>query len=225
MTHRITTILCWLWVFSSVSDRAYANFVDTPHYRQCSTLATSAPADAIRMANQSLQQHQELAANYHCRAIAHYTAGAYQTSAEDLARVYAATNPHNVHVRIYITRQAARALVKAGDTERALASLQRELLQLERRSQSATQKEQMGSALLLDRAQIYADKDQPTRAIQELDHAVSLSPSDPKIRIARAALFMELGADIMAAEDLNHILQGNPRHAKARSMLNEIYGK
>lgn len=213
-------ILCWL----PAAAQAQIGFADSPEYRRCTAMASAKPTDAMRYAEALLGQKGDHIAAFHCRAMAHFTAARYQESAKDLARVYAMVDEKKLAMRSYITRQAARALSQGGDINRALASLQREVLALQTSKHATlTAQEQLISALLLDRAQLFMDAEKPTQAVQELDHAASLTPDKEEVLLARATIFHGLGARAQAQADLEHILKQNPRHAKARGLLQELH--
>ena len=104
-----------------------------------------------------------------------------------------------------------------------LASLQRELWAIQDyEGSSQTTKERLLNDLLLDRAQLLADSNNPTAAVQELDHALSLMPNNARVLLARAKMFERLGATAQANQDLETILKNNPRHSEARSMLKQL---
>ena len=203
---------------------AQASFTNTPDYKRCTALAANAPEKGIDFANAQLVEKGKHIGALHCRAMAQFTLGNFHDSAKDLAGVYAMVENDQLSLRSYITRQAARALSKAGDTDRALASLQRELLALqEAKYKNKTVKERLSADLLLDRAQLFAGDGKHTLAIQELDHAVSLVPNNEAILLSRAQMFAKVGANAQATRDLEAILKTNPRHAKARSLLKGMH--
>lgn len=205
---------------------AQAAFIDTPSYRQCSALASANPRKGVAFANDLLTGGGETIASFHCRAMAYYTMGKYDASAKDLSRVYALTDKSQLSLRSYITRQAARALSKSGDVDRALASLQREFWAIQDTEEASdTIKERLSSELLIDRAQLFTDTNKLTRAIQELDHANNLMPENDRILLARAKLFERLEAYAQATKDLEMVLKHNPRHTEARSLLKMLRKK
>jgi tetratricopeptide (TPR) repeat protein len=71
------------------------------------------------------------------------------------------------------------------------------------------------------RGWLLRELDEPARAIEEYGHAVDLAPNKPEWRLEFAELLIAQRKQADAIRQLRRVLETNPRHEKARALLNE----
>src|SRR5690606_29556720 len=76
--------------------------------------------------------------------------------------------------------------------------------------------------LLWQRSALHRAGNKPHEAIQDLDHLLSLAPSDINALLTRAALFVELGRPDLAEDDYEQVLAYDPGNLAARKAISEL---
>ncbi len=218
----IGTAACWFLLAAAAP--AAESFTTSPAYEACATLATTDAAAALKKA-EDLARTDNTIGSAHCRAMALYGLRRYQEAGEALDKIRDALPEGEEVLRSYVTRQAARAWVEAGQHEKARRSLSVQIARLAPRAHDQPRTGRQVSELLLDRAGIYMKQGQTTDAVQDLDHALSLRPNGEDLLLARAELLLAIGDKALAQEDLQRILRMNPRQPQALAKMRSLKGK
>lgn len=194
------------------------SFVYTDAYRKCSQMAVSSPSEALAESNEQLKISDNIGAR-HCRAMALYALMRYPEAVNELLTVERQIPANDVALLNYVTRQTARALNLAKKPDAALVHLQKHFDALRASSVNDAFLTKLAAETLLERALLRESYAQYGQAIQELDHAISLNPTNEELLYTRARVFIALGDNALARQDLNAILRSNPNHRLAREML------
>jgi tetratricopeptide (TPR) repeat protein len=212
----ITVLVCG---FSGMAQAE--SFTASPAYKECSGLANSSPQAALSKAEEWLRIDDGVGA-HHCRAMALYGLKRYADSAQSLSLVHERLEPKDIMLRSYVARQAARAWVLANRAEAALSTLSGQIDAMNQEGVDNATEARLTAELLLDRAKIRQEFGQNAEAVQDLDHAVSLRPSNDDVLIARARAFIALKDEALAKEDLQAVLRINPTHAEAVELMRKL---
>ena len=199
---------------------AAESFVQSPAYKECTQLASSNPGLALQKAESWLKAEQSTSA-LHCRAMALYGLRQYELSAAALADVRNTLVPTNITLRSFVARQASRAWLNAGKPDAAIASLSAQITELSPQ-EMANAYPKLSSELLVDRARLRANSGQLTDAIQDLDHAISLTPDSEDVLLERADVLAKLGDGAQAKRDLQAVLRLNPKHEQALERMRNL---
>jgi tetratricopeptide (TPR) repeat protein len=205
-----------------ISTHAWAeSFTASPAYKECSGLSNTNPQAALAKAEEWLRVDDGIGA-HHCRAMALYGLKRYADSAESLSLVRARLEPKDIMLRSYVARQAARAWVLANRADAALSTLGEQINAMNQEGVDNATEARLTAELLLDRAKIRQQFGQYAEAVQDLDHAVSLRPTNDDVLIARARAFIALKDEALAKEDLQAVLRINPTHAEAVELMRNL---
>jgi hypothetical protein len=202
---------------------AQSSDMQSPAYRECTTLATSNPAQALTKAEAWLKIDTGIAAQ-HCRAMALYGLRRFVEAGEALTGVREMISPENISLRSYVTRQASRAFVGANSADRSLGILGAQIADISSHRGNNAVAAKLTSELLLDRARIHVSFGKLDDAAKDLDHAVSLTPINEDVLMERAGVFEKLGDMALARSDVEVITKINPTNAQARNMLERLNG-
>jgi predicted Zn-dependent protease len=197
------------------------SFVQSPAYKECTALAGSNPTLALQKAEAWLRIDNSTAP-LHCRAMALYGLHRFPEAAAALADVRLTIPPENIILRTYVARQASRAWVNAVQPAQAIGALSIQLNDMAGMKGDNAAIAQQSADLLLDRAKLRETYGQLTEAVQDLDHAVSLSPLNEQLLLERARVFVQLNDAALAKQDLQAVLRGNPTQAEALSMMRQL---
>lgn len=212
------------WFLLAASAQAAEGFTTSPAYAACAKLATTDAASALRNA-EALRKTDHTIAASHCRAMALYGLRRYQEAGETLDEILRQLPQREEVLRSYVTRQAARAWVAAGQPEKARQRLSAQIMRLAPRAPDNPRTGRQVSELLLDRAGILITQGRTADAVQDLDHALSLRPNGEDLLLARAELLLAIGDKALAQEDLQRILRMNPRQPQALDIMRSLKGK
>ncbi|MFZ4125301.1 MAG: tetratricopeptide repeat protein [Rickettsiales bacterium] len=216
-----TPLLTAFFIFFASASAQAESFTASPAYKECSALAATNPQAALVKAEEWLKIEDGIGA-YHCKAMALYGLKQYADSAASLSLVRDRLDPKDIMLRTYVARQASRAWVLASRAETALATLSAQIDTMNQEGVDNATEARLTAELLLDRATIRQQYGQNAEAVQDLDHAVSLRPSNDDVLLARAEAFIALNDKALAKEDLQAILRMNPTHEKAVSLMRSL---
>lgn len=184
-------------------------------------MAATDPQAALVKADEWLKIEDGIGA-HHCKAMALYGLKQYAESAASLSLVRDRLDPKDIMLRTYVARQASRAWILANRAEAALSTLSAQIEAMNQEGVDNATEARLTAELLLDRAKIRQQYGQNAEAVQDLDHAVSLRPSNDDVLLARAEAFIALKDRALAKEDLQAILRMNPTHEKAVGLMREL---
>lgn len=222
MKLRPTIFACALFVATPVlAQQNLTAFTQAPAYKECAALAGSNPIEAERKALQWLQIDDGVGP-HHCMAMALYGQRRFVEAADRLGVVRGKIPAEQVALRSYVTRQASKAWVDAGRLDMAIDTLGSQINDMgSLRGNNATSAS-MTSELLLDRARLRITYGQLAPAVQDLDHAVSLTPANEDVLVERALAFEALGDTPLAKQDIATVLKLNPANGKARDISKRL---
>lgn len=198
-----------------------APFVQPPAYKECTELAGREPAQALAKAEEWLKVDDGFAA-HHCRAMALYGMARYPEAAEALGVVRQKILPDNIALRTYVARQGAKAWVSAGRSEQALGILSAQIGEMGIGKHDNATEAQLSAGLLLDRAKLRMNYGQTSQAVQDLDHAISLSPLNEEVLLQRALAFEQLRDFSLAKQDLAAVLRLDPKNTEAQALKQRL---
>jgi len=216
--HLIPLLATTLFAVPAMAEPA---FVQPPAYKECTDLAMSNPQTALAKAGEWLKIDDGFAA-HHCRAMALYGLGQFPQAAEALMVVRDKIIPDNIALRTYVARQGARAWVNAGRTDAALALLTTQISDMSIGKFDNATEAKLSAELLLDRAKLRRKFGQTTEAVQDLDHAISLSPLNEDVLLERALAFEQLRDLSLAKADAQSVLRLNPTQPDAVALMRRL---
>ena len=192
-------------------------FGQSPAYAECTQLATTNPLLAEQKALEWLKIDDGVAA-HHCRAMALYGQRRFAEAADALATVRSKIPPQNVAMRSYVAEQASKAWLEAGRPDAAIDILGVQIADMAAVRGMNAQVSEQTAAVLLQRANLRMTYGLFTDAVRDLDQAVSLTPMNEEILLARAQAFARLNDVGLARADVANVLKLNPTNAKAREL-------
>ncbi len=200
---------------------AAESFVQSPAYKECTQLASTNPPLALQKAEAWLKIDQGTAA-LHCRAMALYGSHRFAEAASGLQDVRATIAKEDIVLRTYVARQASRAWLNAQQPDKAVNDISEQINEMAVLPTDNATEARLTAELLLDRAKLRSNYGQRNEALQDLDHAVSLSPINEEVLIERAHVFAQLGDIALAKQDLQAVLRGNPTHPLALERMRNL---
>lgn len=204
-----------------------SQFTQSPAYKECTALAGSNPIAAEAKAAEWLQVDQGIGA-HHCRAMAFYGQRRFAEAAQELSTVRSKIAPASVELRTHVARQTSKAWMDAGRPDAAITALGEQISDMSVVQGNNAAVSTLTSSLLLERAKLRLTYGQAREAVQDLDHAVTLTPTDEQVLMERAHAFAQLGDIALAKNDVASVLKLNPANSKAqelRRLLNNPTGK
>lgn len=214
----ITTCL-----LTSVAAHAQTAGMQSPAYQECTSLATSNPAQALTKAEAWLKIDSGIAAQ-HCRSMALFGLRRFAEAGEGLSAVRELITRENVALRSYVARQASQAYMNANMTDKALASLTNQINDISNYRGDNANAAKLTADLLLDRARLSATYGKLEDAAKDLDHAVSLTPVNEDVLLERAGVFEKLGDKSLAMSDAQAVMKLNNSNNKAKDIIARLSG-
>ncbi len=215
------TLLPVLFTALLASPAFAVPFVQPPAYKECTTLAAKDPQAALAKADEWLRMDDGFAA-HHCRAMALYGLRQFTEAAQALELVRGKILADNIALRTYVARQGAKAWSSAGRTDAAIALLDTQIQEMSVGKFDNATEAKLSAELLLDRARLRRTFGQVTAAVQDLDHAISLSPLNEAVLMERALAFEQLGDLALAKQDAQAVLRLEPTHAEAADLMRRV---
>ena len=210
---RNTIIGLVLWVFCA--GHAPAQSAD---YEDCTRKVSSEPSVALRLAERWIQTENHPSA-YHCRALALFALKRYPESAKALEELSTKIGEKNLVLWGNVIRQAARSWELAEDKAKAIVALTKGISRTANLGLSEPVVGQLSAELLLERSQLYASGGRELFALQDLDQAISLSPENAKLYLARAELFVAQNEKVLARRDLEVVKGINADYPGLKELL------
>ncbi len=192
-------------------------FTQSPAYKECAALANSNPIAAEQKANEWLKVDDGVGP-HHCRAMAFFGQRRFGEAAQELTFTRSKISPANVALRSYVAKQAAKAWMDTGRPDAAITSLGEQISDMNVVRGDNANVSQLTSELLLERARLRLKYGQAPDAIQDLDHAVSLTPTNEAVLMERATAFAQMNDNALARQDVSSVLKLNPANSKAQEL-------
>lgn len=173
------------------------------------------------MAEEWIQKEPKPAA-FHCRAMALFALGRYQQAAGALATLEQQLQNDNPVLWGNVVRQQARSWVLAGDNAKAIIALSSGIARVGDEALAQPLLARLCAELLLDRSALYLDGGRDLFALQDLDQALSLSPENPQLLLARAQLFASQNEVELARRDVQALEALYPNYPGAGALLESL---
>lgn len=196
-------------------------FTQSPAYKECTALATTNPVAAEQKAIEWLKIDDGIGP-HHCRAMALYGQRRFAEAADELATVRSKIALENVAMRSYVARQASKAWLDAGRPDASIATLGDQINSMALIRGRNAEVSQLTADLLHERARLRITYGQLNEALQDLDHAVSLTPTDESVLLERAQAFAQLNDIPLARQDVTSVLKLDPTNSKARELQRQL---
>jgi len=190
-------------------------------YERCTSLTRTKPSLAYKMANEWLRK-ENTASAYHCRALSLFALKRYAEAGKELDQLSTQLGKDNLPLWASVLQQSSKAWMLAGDKERAITSLSDALDKLAAENDGSRESSDIATDMLIERSELYAATNEKLLALQDLDHAVSLSPQKLSAWLARGSLLHKMGQSALAAEDVARVLKAEPRNSKAQKLAAAI---
>ena len=219
--HRIQPILlASLVALTATASHAQTNMT-SPAYKECSQLAASDPSHAMVKAEEWLRVEASIPAQ-HCRAMALFGLRRYAEAGEALTATRDAIPASNIALRSYVTHQAVQAWINANRADAAIAVLGAQINDMNTVRSDNASAAKLSANLMQERARINLTYGKTREALRDLDHAVSLTPVDAELLLARATAFEQMGDVGLARADAKAVLIIQPSHPKAKAFLGKL---
>lgn len=200
-----------------VTAQTEVQFTQSPAYKECASLANTNPIAAEQKANEWLKVDDGIGP-HHCRAMAFYGQRRFGEAAQELGIVRSKIAPGNVSLRSYVAKQTAKAWMDAGRPDAAINTLGEQIADMSVVRGDNANVSQLTSELLHERAKLRITYGQPADAVKDLDHAVSLTPTNESVLMERATAFVQLNDLALARQDVASVLRLNPANSKAQEL-------
>lgn len=185
-------------------------------YAACTGLVKTDAEQAYKKARAWMDETGAMAAQ-HCKALALFEMGDYAGSARELDAILKSVTPGQRRLWLNMKIQAAKAHMYAQNFIGGETHLTEAL-------RWASEQQGMEAdmvPMLIQRARIYALHNEHLRAINDLDHALSIK-NDKDVLLERARTFVKMGKPDSALDDVKAVLKEDPLNEQASSMLSKI---
>lgn len=216
-------VLLTAGLLAATTALAQSAGMQSPAYAECTGLASSDPTKALEKADAWMKIDAGIAAQ-HCRAMALFGLHRYTEAGEALAAVHGMLTTDNLSLRSYVARQAARAYASANSNDKAISILNNQISEISKVRGDNAANAVLTSELLLERAKINANNGKTEDAAKDLDHAVSLTPTNEDLLLTRADMFEKLGDRGLAISDVQSVLKINKNNKEAKETLTRLNG-
>lgn len=181
-------------------------------YNDCTRSVSNNPEAAYKTARAWYGQSRSMAAQ-HCMALALYELKNYHEAATTLDDIVSRVPASQGALWLNMKAQAAKAHLSAGDATAAKNHLDEGLLWAVDKNLDV-----QTVPLLTQRANLYAQEGEYLMAVQDLDHALEIVPSNP-ILLQRAHIYLQLNMKDAARKDAEFVLKQEPRNEAALTLL------
>ena len=186
-------------------------------YASCTTLVQTNAEQAYKKARAWFDETGAMAAQ-HCKALALFEMGDYAGAARELDAILKSVTPGQRRLWLNMKIQAAKAHMYAQD----FVGGEQHLTEALRWASEQPGMEQDMPPMLVQRARIYALHNEHLRAINDLDHALTIKKDDHAVLLERARVFIKMGKGESALDDINTVLKADPLNEEASSMLSKV---
>lgn len=191
---------------------ALANSSVNERYSACTNSVAVNPDAAYKTARAWYGQSQSVASQ-HCMALALFELKNYSEAAAILEDILTKVSPGQSSLWLRMKAQAAKTQQAAGNEDAVQKHLDDALMWAASRDMD---KDML--PLLSQRAKLYSNRSQHLKAVQDLDHAYAIEPSNA-ILLERARIFLRIDKKQPAREDIEFVLKSDPKNQEALSLL------
>lgn len=194
---------------------------NSKQYKDCTTLTRSDPKAALSMSEHWIRKENSTSAN-HCRAVALFALKRYQQAGDALDRLSGQIGKDNLMLWANVLKQSSKAWELADEKAKAIISITKAIGPTSEAGINNPSIGRLAAELLMERSQLYMRGGRHLYAVQDLDQALMLNPSNEKLLIARAKLFIALKESDMAKQDLKLVLHKHPSNAEALGLMARV---
>lgn len=184
-------------------------------YKSCTQMAAANPQETLIRARKWFEESKQLAAQ-HCLALAQFELKHFADAAITLETILRSVDRSQGALWYSMKKQVVRAYMNSGHAEDAERHLSDAL-----RYASEHNLEKEMPPMLLERARIYSARNEHLRAIQDIDHALTLDNGHP-VMLERANVYMKMGDTTAAERDIRAVLKADPLNEEASKMLGAL---
>lgn len=184
-------------------------------YALCSQRAHRFPEETFKLARDWQQKGGGIPAQ-HCMALSLYGMRDYNGAARELEMILRSVSPAQGKLWLSIKAQVAKAYFHSQAYEPAENHLSEAL-----RWASEHEADADMVPLLIQRSRIYTLHNENMRAINDLDHALSIQ-SDDEVLLERARVFIKIGKTESALDDIRGVLKRDPLNEDASALLGAV---
>lgn len=196
---------------------AHAAQSEAERYQACTALVSTNPVKALADAEKWLKKESKNMAALHCKAMSLFVQRKYADSTitlEKILKLY--KNKKRDNVWLSIKAQTAKAYALADQFTKAEKHLSEAISWASESDKTADL-----LPLLQQRATLYQQQNSPLKAVNDLDYAISVSPT-AELLLQRAELLMKMGKTASAKEDAEAVLKNNPTNTTAKALLQQF---
>lgn len=191
---------------------AFAQENTNAQYTACTQRVAVDAEDAYKRARAWYGQSGNMASQ-HCMALALFELKNYAEAATTLDGILKRLSPAQGKLWLNMKAQAARAHIAAGHYDEADTHVAEALLwAVDKNMDTET------VPLLLHRAKIAETRGEYLKAVQDLDHALEITPQT-STRLQRARMFLKLGMKASARKDVEAVIAQEPKNEEALNLL------
>lgn len=199
-------------LFASLPLPVMAQSDANARYNEC-TRSVSVDAEAAYKTARAWYGQTRAMSAQHCMALALFELKNYKEAATTLDDIVSRVPASQGALWLNMKAQAAKAHLSAGDTAAAKNHLDEGLLWAVDKNLDVE-----AVPLLIQRAALYEQEGKHLMAVQDLDHALEIVPSNP-VLLQRANIYLKLGMKDAARKDAEFVLKQEPRNEAALTLL------
>jgi tetratricopeptide (TPR) repeat protein len=217
MIYRALIVLLCVFCLKADMCCAATSKKDSLDYTTCINLIKQDAGKAHTKAAQWANADGSMYA-YHCLALAEYQLKNYAKAADALSKMRSLLTEADYTLRHDITKQQIAAWQRAGSLQHALDVATPYINELRLLTGSAVDL----SEILLLRSRIYLAQKEYLRALQDVDHALTINTKPEAQLLVRAEIYIYMGEYDLASSDIAEVLKTDPNHEKALSFKQYI---
>lgn len=218
MKRSILKLGCVMVVLGALPAFGMSN---SKQYKECTALTRSDAKAALSMAEQWVRKENTASAS-HCRAIALFALKRYQQAGDALDRLSVQIGQDNLMLWANVLRQSSKAWELADEKAKSIIAITKAIGPTSSAGIDNPAIGRLASELLRERSRLYTKGGRHLYAVQDLDQALMLNPSDEKLLLARAKVFITLKESDMARQDLKLVLHKQPSNAEALGLMARV---
>ena len=217
-------LLCVFAVTLSCSTaNASSEQVKSPEqkkYESCTTLVNTNPAQSVSVSESWVAEYPSFSSR-HCRALAYFANKRYGDAERELKEISSTVSADKSTVAASLLMQSADAAAADNRINDGIANLTFALSILV----DTTNAQDVVRNILTKRSSLLSQEGKLQAAIQDIEHAMTLSSDKSELHVSRARIYMALGMDDEAGKDLKLALEYKPENQAVSTMLVSVQRK
>lgn len=188
-------------------------------YETCTALVKNNPPEALRMAGEWATLYPSYSSR-HCLALSYFSNQHFAESEKELRQIAATLPTGNAGPAASLLMQAADAAAADNRLKDGVSDLTDAMMMASANSDSAAMRD-----VVSKRSKLNLELGRLQAALQDIEHAMTLSDNKSDLFVTRARIYMALGMDDEAGKDLKMALEKAPANAEATPMLASLQKK